>query len=61
MIVGDPKNYKLGLFGDYEIAVSEDYKFAEGLLAVRGEVTIGGNVIKGNGFVVVKKVAANPA
>ena len=60
MIVGDPKNYKLGLFGDYEISVSEDYKFAEGLLAVRGEVTVGGNVIKGNGFVVVKKVAANP-
>ena len=61
MIVGDPKNYKLGLFGDYEISVSEDYKFAEGLLAVRGEVTVGGNVIKGNGFVVVKKVAANPS
>lgn len=60
MIVGDPKNYKLGLFGDYEVSVSEDYKFAEGLLAVRGEVTVGGNVIKGNGFVVVKKVAANP-
>ena len=61
MIVGDPKNYKLGLFGDYEVSVSEDYKFAEGLLAVRGEVTVGGNVIKGNGFVVVKKVAANPS
>ena len=60
MIVGDPANYKLGLFGDYEITVSEDYKFAEGLLAVRGEVTVGGNVIKGNGFAVVKKVAANP-
>ena len=60
MIVGDPRNYKLGLFGDYEVTVSEDYKFAEGLLAVRGEVTVGGNVIKGNGFVVVKKVAANP-
>lgn len=60
MIVGDPKNYKLGLFGDYEITVSEDYKFAEGLLAVRGEVTVGGNVIKGKGFVVVTKAAANP-
>ena len=60
MIVGDARNYKLGLFGNYEINVSEDYKFAEGLLAVRGEVTVGGNVIKGNGFVVVKKVAANP-
>lgn len=55
MIVGDPKNYKLGLFGDYEVSVSEDYKFAEGLLAVRGEVTVGGNVIKGKGFVVVTK------
>lgn len=61
MIVGDAKNYKLGLFGNYEISVSEDYKFAEGLLAVRGEVTVGGNVTKGNGFVVVKKVASNPA
>lgn len=61
MIVGDARNYKLGLFGNYEITVSEDYKFAEGLLAVRGEVTVGGNVTKGNGFVVVKKVAANPA
>lgn len=60
MIVGDPKNYKLGLFGDYEITVSEDYKFAEGMLSVRGEVLVGGNVIKENGFVVVKKVTANP-
>jgi hypothetical protein len=60
MIVGDARNYKLGLFGNYEITVSEDYKFAEGLLAVRGEVTVGGNVTKCNGFVVVKKVASNP-
>ena len=60
MIVGDPMNYKLGLFGDYEITVSEDYKFGEGLLAVRGEVLVAGNVIKDKGFVVVKKVPANP-
>ena len=60
MILGDPNNYKLGLFGNYEIEVSEDYKFAQGMLAVRGEVLVGGNVIKGNGFVVVKKVTANP-
>lgn len=59
MIVGDPKNYKLGLFGNYEIEVSEDYKFGEGMLSVRGEVLVGGNVIKGNGFlVVVKKTGA---
>ena len=60
MIVGDPKNYKVGLFGDYEVRVSEDYKFAEGMLAVRGEVSVAGNVIKGKGFVVVNKVPANP-
>ena len=60
MILGDPKNYKLGLFGNYEIEVSEDYQFAQGMLTVRGEVLVGGNVIKGNGFVVVKKVTSNP-
>ena len=60
MIVGDPKNYKVGLFGDYEIEVSQDYKFAEGMLAVRGEALVAGNVIKGKGFVVVKKVPSNP-
>ena len=60
MIVGHPRNYKLGLFGDYEITVSEDYKFSEGLLAVRGEVLVAGNVIKDKGFVVVKKVTSNP-
>lgn len=53
MVYGDPGNYKLGLFGDYEVNVSEDYKFAEGLLSVRGEVMLGGNVIVDKGFVVV--------
>lgn len=60
MILGDPMNYKLGLFGAYEVEVSDDYKFGEGMLTVRGEVLVGGNVIKGNGFVVVAKVPANP-
>jgi len=53
MIYGDPANYKLALFGDYEVSVSEDYKFAEGLLSVRGEAWIGGNVIVDKGFIVV--------
>ena len=49
---GVPSTIKLDLFGNYEISVSEDYKFAEGLLAVRGEEMIGaalcvkGGVIK---------------
>lgn len=58
MIYGDPANYKLGLFGGYEVSVSEDYKFAEGLLSVRGEAMIGGNVIVDKGFVVVTLTTA---
>jgi hypothetical protein len=52
MFYGVPSTIKLDLFGSYEISVSEDYKFAEGLLAVRGEEMIGaalcvkGGVIK---------------
>lgn len=58
MIYGTPTNYKLGLFGNFEVNVSEDYKFAEGLLTVRGEVMVGGNVIVDKGFVVVNKKSA---
>jgi HK97 family phage major capsid protein len=58
MIYGDPANYKLALFGDYEVSVSEDYKFAEGLLSVRGEAWIGGNVIVDKGFIVVTLTGA---
>lgn len=57
MAYGDPMNYTCGLFGDYEVRVSEDYKFAEGMLAVMGEVYVGGNVTKDKGFVVVTKTA----
>lgn len=53
MIYGSPKNFELALFGDYTIEVSRDYKFAEGLISVLGSVTVGGNVIVPNGFVVV--------
>lgn len=53
MIYGNPANYKLGLFGDFEVAVSDDYKFGEGLLTIRGEVLVGGNVVADKGFLVV--------
>lgn len=59
MIYGSPLNYKLGLFGDFEVNVSDDYKFAEGLLTVRGEVMVGGNVIVDKGFVVLNKKSAS--
>ena len=58
MIYGDPKNFELGLFGPFTVEVSKDYKFAEGLLTVMGEVLAGGNVIVHEGFVVVT-LAAN--
>jgi len=58
MIYGNPANYKLGLFGDFEVAVSEDYKFGEGLLTVRGEVMVGGNVVVDKGFLVVTLTTA---
>lgn len=54
MIYGNPANYKLGLFGNFDVRVSEDYKFAEGLLTIRGKAMVGGNVIVDKGFVVVE-------
>lgn len=57
MIYGDPKNFELGLFGPYTVEVSVDYKFAEGLLTIMGEVMAGGNVIVDGGFVIVTLAA----
>lgn len=59
MIYGTPTNYKLGLFGNYEVKVSEDYKFGEGLLTVRGTVMAGGNVTMDKGFVAAVKKSAS--
>lgn len=53
MFYGDPAAYKMGLFGPYEVNVSTDYKFAEGLLTVMGEAMVGGNMVIDKGFVVV--------
>ena len=53
MIYGDPRNFELGLFGPYNIEVSKDYKFAEGLLTIMGECMAGGNIVVDKGFVVV--------
>ncbi|MCM1057897.1 MAG: phage major capsid protein [Firmicutes bacterium] len=57
MLYGDPMNFEVGLFGDYTIEVSRDYKFAEGLLTIMGEVMVGGNLIVHEGFVVVTLAA----
>lgn len=55
MVYGKPLAYQLDLFGPYEVEVSSDYKFAEGLLAVLGTAMVGGNVVMQNGFLRVKR------
>lgn len=57
MAYGKNLTYQLDLFSSYTVEVSKDYKFAEGLLAVLGEVMVGGNVIAHNGWTRVKKKA----
>ena len=59
MAYGKNLTYQLDLFSGYTVEVSKDYKFAEGLLAVLGEVMVGGNVIAHNGWTRVKKKAAS--
>jgi HK97 family phage major capsid protein len=58
MAYGSLANYKLVVFSDLDVQRSTDYKFKEGMIAHRGEVYAGGNVVAYNGFVRVKKAAA---
>lgn len=58
MFYGQPMNYECALFSNYEIAVSEDFAFDKGMLTIRGDVEVGGNVIHEKGFVVVTKKAS---
>ena len=53
MIYGSPMNFEEAIFGDFGVQVSSEYKFAEGLLTVMGEVMAGGSVKVKNGFLVV--------
>ena len=54
IVYGQAKCFELALFSDYEINVSEDFAFDKGLLAIRGDVELGGDVVVKNGFVVAK-------
>lgn len=51
-IYGQPKKGELDLFSDYEVTVSEDFKFDKGLLAIRGDVEADFAVVFKDGFVV---------
>lgn len=58
MAYGHLSNYGLAIFSEIDIQRSTDYKFRSGQVAHRGSVYVGGNVIKWNGFVRVKKAAS---
>lgn len=52
LIYGQAKCFELALFSNYDILVSEDFAFDKGLLAIRGDVELGGDVTVKGGFVV---------
>lgn len=52
LIYGQPKNFELGLFGNYEINVSDDFAIDKLMLTIVGDVELGGAIIKQGGFVV---------
>ena len=52
MAYGQAQNFELALFSNYEISVSEDFAFNKGLLAIAGDVELGGDVVVKNGFVI---------
>ena len=57
MAYGNLMNYKVVEFSPVEVKRSEDYKFKEGMIANRGVVMAGGNVVHKNGFLRVKRGA----
>lgn len=52
LLYGQPVKAKLDLFGNYEVTVSEDFKFDKGLLTIRGNADIGCDVVYKDGFIV---------
>lgn len=58
MAYGSLSNYKITLFSNMEITRSTDYKFKEGITAYKANVMAGGNTVKLDGFVRVRKVVA---
>lgn len=57
MAYGPLSNYEMGVFSPVDVKRSDDYKFKEGMIAHRGSVFAGGNVVSFNGFLRVKKGA----
>lgn len=53
MFYGNPQAAELAIWGGYDVEVNEGYKFGEGLLTVRGEVSAAVGVTAKGGFVIV--------
>ncbi len=59
MFFGNPMHYLLGLFGQYSIRIDESVKSVERMMAVLGDVFVGGNVVVHEGFTVVSLAASS--
>lgn len=53
MFYGNPMCAEMAVWGGVDVAVNEGYKFAEGLLTIRGKTTADADVTVKDGFVVV--------
>lgn len=58
MLYGDLSAYKTAVFSPVEIMESSDYKFKQGMICFRASVFVGGNVVKQDGFIRLKKKTA---
>lgn len=58
MAYGDLNAYKMSTFSPVEIMESSDYKFKQGMICFRASVFVGGNVVKQDGFLRLKKKTA---
>lgn len=52
---GSLSNYELAIFSDAEVMRSEDFRFKTRQISYSGEVYVGGNVVKKDGFLRIKK------
>ena len=55
MLYGDLGAYKTAVFSPVEIMESSDYKFKQGMICFKASVFVGGNVVKQDGFIRLKK------
>lgn len=55
MAYGDLSAYKMAIFSEVEVMESTDYKFKEGMICIKASVFVGGNVVKQDGFLRLKK------